>query len=109
MNFKPYFLFSIIFILLNSCNEYKGSAPIQVLEETEKINNGDYHENYLREISFLKTREDSASTAGMLKVIGGSYTMGGNGSQARQDEFPRHKEIIAPIWVDETEVTNAQF
>lgn len=35
--------------------------------------------------------------------------MGGNSEQARQDEFPRHQETVSALWVDQTEVTNAQF
>ncbi|MEZ5054019.1 MAG: SUMF1/EgtB/PvdO family nonheme iron enzyme [Chitinophagales bacterium] len=35
--------------------------------------------------------------------------MGGDNSQARLDEFPKHKVEVAAFWMDETEVTNAQF
>lgn len=35
--------------------------------------------------------------------------MGGNNAQARPDEFPQHKDTANDIWVDKTEVTNAQF
>ncbi|MDX1761368.1 MAG: formylglycine-generating enzyme family protein [Christiangramia sp.] len=69
----------------------------------------DYHEQYLKEISFLKTRKDSASTEGMTRIKGATYLMGGDSEQARKDEFPKHKETIKDIWVDKTEVTNAQF
>lgn len=109
LNFKPYILLTSVIFILISCNENKKSSPVQVVEQQPEVNTVDYHENYLREISFIKPREDSASTKNMIKLEGGSYMMGGNSTQARQDEFPRHKENIDPIWVDETEVTNAQF
>ncbi len=47
--------------------------------------------------------------AGMVKVEGGSFTMGGNNDQARADEMPRHKVQLRSFWMDETEVTNSQF
>ena len=68
-----------------------------------------YHQSYLEEIAAIPTREDSLSTSGMIQVEGGTYMMGGNSEQARNDEFPRHKETVPSLWVDETEVTNAQF
>ena len=63
----------------------------------------------MAEIEKIEIREDSISTEGMIKVEGGTYTMGGNSQQARQDEFPQHQETIKDLWVDQTEVTNAQF
>ncbi|QYA25971.1 formylglycine-generating enzyme family protein [Gramella sp. MT6] len=101
-------VFSSILILA-SCGDDKKSKPIQVIDQVPEKDFGDYHKNYLREISFIDTRADSSSTSNMVKLSGGSFMMGGNSNQARQDEFPRHKENINPIWVDKTEVTNAQF
>jgi len=76
----------------------------ETIQETEKS----YHEKYMEEIAEIKER-DSVSTSGMLKIEGGEYMMGGNSQQARRDEFPQHKETIKTLWVDETEVTNAEF
>ena len=57
--------------------------------------------------------------SGMIKIEGVSYSMGGQqrgdvhlqaqGGQPRQDEFPTNKVNISSFWMDETEVTNAQF
>ncbi|MGA8853338.1 MAG: SUMF1/EgtB/PvdO family nonheme iron enzyme, partial [Christiangramia sp.] len=108
-NFKSSILFSSIIFILISCDGNKKSSPIQAVEQKPEVETGDYHKDYLKEISYIKTSADSASTKGMVKLQGGSYMMGGNSSQARQDEYPRHRENIKPIWVDETEVTNAEF
>ncbi len=63
-------------------------------------------------------KEMSTSTAGMIKIKGGEFSMGGNtqssvsnlpGTQPREDEFPNHKVTVNSFWMDETEVTNAQF
>ena len=46
---------------------------------------------------------------GMILIPAGSFEMGGDNEQAREDEFPKHKVILKSFWIDETEVTNAQF
>lgn len=45
----------------------------------------------------------------MVWIAGGSFMMGGDNQQASADEFPKHKVIIDGFWMDQTEVTNAQF
>ncbi|WP_276501118.1 formylglycine-generating enzyme family protein [Terrimonas pollutisoli] len=49
------------------------------------------------------------STAGMKYIPGGSFMMGGDNEQASSDEYPKHTVQVRPFWMDETEVTNAQF
>ena len=106
---RSFFQILCIVLLIISCKQEKSSGPIEAMEMPPKKESIDYHENYLREISYLKTREDSASTLGMVKLGAKEFMMGGNSEEARSNEFPQHQEIIKPIWVDKTEVTNAQF
>jgi len=105
--FLKYFIAACLFCSLFSCknqeNENAETSEAEI-KKTEKS----YHEKYLEEIAQIEER-DSVSTSGMLKIEGGEYMMGGNSQQARRDEFPQHKETIETIWVDETEVTNAEF
>lgn len=61
----------------------------------------------LAEISLLPTT--TLTTENMVFIKGGTFVMGGNNAQARPDEFPQHKDTANDIWVDKTEVTNAQF
>lgn len=49
------------------------------------------------------------STTGMRLIPGGSYQMGGDNNQSSADEFPKHSVTVKAFWMDETEVTNAQF
>jgi formylglycine-generating enzyme required for sulfatase activity len=51
------------------------------------------------------------STAGMVKIPAGEFVMGAidGDTDARDDEKPRHKVAVDAFWMDETEVTNAQF
>lgn len=46
---------------------------------------------------------------GMLLLPGGQLQMGGDNAQADANEFPKHPVAISAFWMDETEVTNAQF
>ncbi|WP_233496655.1 formylglycine-generating enzyme family protein [Mucilaginibacter hurinus] len=50
-----------------------------------------------------------SSNSGMVYIKGGTYQMGGDNSQASPDEYPKHKVTVDDFWMDETEVTNAQF
>jgi formylglycine-generating enzyme required for sulfatase activity len=47
----------------------------------------------------------------MVYVPGGTFWMGGseNDSEARGTEFPRHRVTLDAFWIDQTEVTNAQY
>lgn len=46
---------------------------------------------------------------GMVLIPGGTFEMGGQGDEARQNELPTHPVRVDAFYVDETEVTNAQF
>ena len=47
--------------------------------------------------------------AGMAWIPGGEFTMGSADPLARPDEQPPHRVRVAGFWMDEAEVTNAQF
>lgn len=49
------------------------------------------------------------STRGMVRIPAGTLHMGGDNEQADPDEYPKHSVKIDSFWMDETEVTNAQF
>lgn len=46
---------------------------------------------------------------GMVWISGGTFSMGGDNDQARQDELPKHEVKLNGFFIDITEVTNAQF
>ncbi len=50
-----------------------------------------------------------AKQGGMILIPGGTLNMGGDNEQADPNEFPKHKVQVSAFWMDETEVTNAQF
>jgi formylglycine-generating enzyme required for sulfatase activity len=46
---------------------------------------------------------------GMVLIPGGEFTMGTNAEIGWADEKPAHRVRVDAIWMDETDVTNAQF
>lgn len=50
-----------------------------------------------------------ASTEGMVRIAGGEFTMGTDSELGWPDEKPAHRVRVDGFWIDETEVTNAQF
>ena len=55
-----------------------------------------------QEKSFTKNK-------GMVLIKAGTFEMGGDNEQSKTDEFPKHNVYVSSFWMDETEVTNAQF
>ncbi len=54
-------------------------------------------------------RPNVKNSEGMVWIPGGTFSMGGDNDQARQDEFPKHAVKLNGFFMDTTEVTNAQF
>src|SRR5688572_16782805 len=46
---------------------------------------------------------------GMIWIEGGEFAMGAADKDGRTDEYPVHQVCVKGFWMDETEVTNAQF
>jgi formylglycine-generating enzyme required for sulfatase activity len=60
-------------------------------------------------IAAMDWRKDPAAPPGMRWVPGGEFTMGSNDPDASHAEFPAHRVRVDGFWMDETDVTNAQF
>lgn len=58
--------------------------------------------------STIQTSNDT-SEKGMVYIAAGTFSMGGDNSQADKDEYPKHEVRLKAFWIDRTEVTNAQF
>src|SRR5262245_52959517 len=52
---------------------------------------------------------DGGAPPGMVRVPGGTFTMGSAGKALPRSEQPAHEVRVDGFWMDETEVTNAQF
>lgn len=53
--------------------------------------------------------DQPAAPPGMVRIEGGEFSMGGDDPLARPDEQPIHRVRVDAFWMDQTEVTNAQF
>ena len=51
----------------------------------------------------------SAAPPGMVWIAGGEFTMGTDSDLGKPDEKPAHRVRVDGFWMDETDVTNAQF
>lgn len=54
-------------------------------------------------------RQINASHVGMKFIPAGDFVMGAADKEGRPDEYPAHEVSMHGFWIDETEVTNAQF
>ncbi|MFC5281947.1 formylglycine-generating enzyme family protein [Pedobacter alpinus] len=90
-------LFFIGAVGLIACNQDK-----KVVENTDSVS---VEQNLKVDIQF----NGDTSTNGMVKIPGGTFTMGGDNEQADKDEYPKHKVTVDGFYMDEHEVTNAQF
>ena len=94
--------FALIAFLLStvySCNRSDGSS-----ENSAAADTGDGIAS-VENIAF----NGDTSSKGMVYIPGGDFMMGGDNDQASEDEFPKHAVSVDPFWMDEHEVTNAQF
>jgi len=57
----------------------------------------------------IEERDAPISHDGMVWIEGGEFTRGSTDDRGRADELPAHKAKVDGFWIDETEVTNAQF
>jgi formylglycine-generating enzyme required for sulfatase activity len=59
--------------------------------------------------TFALVRWTKQPPSGMVWIPGGEFTMGTEGSIGWADEKPAHRVWVSGFWMDETDVTNAQF
>jgi formylglycine-generating enzyme required for sulfatase activity len=45
----------------------------------------------------------------MVWIPGGEFEQGADNEQAFEDKYPKHRVEVDGFWMDDTEVTNAQF
>jgi formylglycine-generating enzyme required for sulfatase activity len=54
-------------------------------------------------------KQGTVTTKGMVLIKGGTFSMGGDNSQADNDELPKHDVQVSSFYMDIKEVTNAEF
>lgn len=121
------FFFVLILILAGCKKSGKVSDELHVLEDAipmcSQINTTGQryiNESAIEDIMAIEPRQELRDDhKGMILIEGGTFVIGGKmrsdhpqehfGSQPRQDEYPNSQLTISSFYMDETEVTNAQF
>src|SRR5688572_2665610 len=55
------------------------------------------------------TATGDTSHKNMVHISAGEFLMGASDKEGRPDEYPQHKVKVNSFWMDQAEVTNAQF
>ena len=120
----PLFGLAALILCVASCKDEKKevSASLSCYSlDTNKLTGKMYLDStLLKEVSEIQLdSSEGLSYAGMVKIAGGIYTMGGNIPEGMEDlpstalpqpdETPLHEVQVGDFWIDEHEVTNAQF
>ncbi len=98
-------------LLLSSCNDSSSSSSQGCHDESIQHPNEAFTIEEAGQIlaSIPVDSAMAASTEGMRLIPGGTFEMGGSGKLAKRDEFPLHQVSLESFWIDEHEVTNAEF
>ena len=98
---KYTFLFSFFLLFLFSChNKEEKKEPVTCMNVPQRFSASD---------TSLPAFGGDSSVIGMVLIPAGSFSMGADNGQASDDEYPKHEVSIDSFWMDQTEVTNAQF
>ena len=89
-----YFLLIFIFGFFNACESGDRSMTISGTSEAPLA---------------LEVTESVSAPEGMVYIRGGIFTMGSVDDQAKDEEGPTYQVKVSGFYMDETEVTNAQF
>jgi len=105
---KQSFYFFILVVILSSC---KNSESTLTKEQQDSIHSCMAVPSRFANDTAWKNVHTSGDTSyiGMVLIAGGTFAMGGDNQQAAADEYPKHTVTVNPFYMDETEVTNAQF
>ncbi len=88
-----------------------GSAAFAVVFGVTRVWNTPRAERHARETAASRPTSGppGATVLGMVWIAGAEFTMGTDSELGWPDEKPAHPVRVDGYWIDETEVTNAQF
>jgi formylglycine-generating enzyme required for sulfatase activity len=128
---RVFIILTVITVLISSCKSKEKENVIIVQSQVDdekgcyipELNVYKDKALSLKDLDIIKNMQANEAMAidfsGMLKIPGGVFEMGGdipegfenmtNTALPQGDEFPKHPVQITEFWMDESEVTNAQF
>lgn len=62
-----------------------------------------------RRYTYLQIGDGKIGPKGMAWIPGGEFIMGSHSRLAKENEKPAHKVYVDGFWMDQTDVTNAEF
>lgn len=110
---KKEIVFYLLLILFasNGCKQKESATAAAATDDTVSC-----HTNMPSRIAMANDTSlaniqssDSVSHEGMKFIPSGEFMMGAADDEGREDEYPRHKVKLDGFWMDEHEVTNAEF
>ncbi|MEO1514170.1 MAG: formylglycine-generating enzyme family protein [Bacteroidota bacterium] len=109
MGRRPVLCLVIIVLFLSACSDPASKSPQHCHDAS--LNSPPLPENdFLLAVAAITPDSSQVhSSEGMTLIPGDVFDMGGDNEQARPDEFPKHKVQINDFWMDQYEVSNAQF
>lgn len=114
---KRLFPIALILFISFSCSQNSSKKQEITVNKTETIAPSEElscckissKNRFLTEVDTSKIVSNSVGKEGMVFIEGGTFEMGADNNQARADEYPKHPVQVGSFWMDEHEVTNAQF
>ncbi len=99
-----------LLIFAASCSKKQDSTEKTENKVTDKNKGSQKQETPVKQASIIISEEPiGEAPKGMVWIGGGEFVMGSDHTSASQAEKPAHRVKIAAFWMDEHEVTNAQF
>lgn len=100
---------SFLTLAFSSCNKKTNATGSKVNEDAKSCESSmpSRYSGTSRDLNLDKSI--ALTYEGMVKIPGGEFNMGASDNEGRPDEYPQHKVKLTAFWMDETEVTNAQF
>ncbi|RZK81038.1 MAG: formylglycine-generating enzyme family protein, partial [Pedobacter sp.] len=110
---RDFYLFILLLLVCFSCNQPEQSKKvIKVLDDATCSGNLPDRFGTAAKTAVDTTVGSAAltgSTKGMKLIKGGEFVMGASDKEGRSDEYPAHRVVLSDFYIDQHEVTNAQF
>ena len=99
----------LAFVLLTACNQALDKQTVSHKDSLQSCSDNMPSRFAVSTQNKQDVAQGEISKAGMILIKGAEFRMGASDDEGRQDEYPQHKVKVDDFWMDETEVTNAQF
>ena len=96
-------------LLFSACQNSSAKKVSALAEKDSVVSCMQVPERFAAVGNFDSIKQGTVTTDGMVLIKGGTFSMGGDNSQADNDELPKHEVRVSSFYMDVKEVTNAEF